>query len=600
MSRTRKTRRRETTAVDRISECPDSVLVHILSLLEEIEDAVRTQVLSKRWRFLWTFLPSLVFRYTAIDDYGGDGEDFGVARNSEFVAFVEKTLFSSDCKLRKFEVDFHYEPRFASNVDSWTRFVAGKGVEELYLLLLPELGEDGCYELPQLLYDNYWFKELHFSCCRVIPRGNVACPCLYYKVLSIMEAKGLSSPLLNCNCLTLDTKIDKYVLPGIANVFKSSPNVEAVIMTWSFSSSELTGIRSTGLLNYNEEQYWTSQKWTYKCLTLHLKNVTISDDLMRYHCDSNLLSFVQFLLRNARVLQKMVISMRSDDRLKECFEAAKKLISFPRSSPDAAVIFCTGAIEVLSIMEAKGLSSPLLNCKCLTLDTKIDKYVLPGIANLFKTTPNVEALIMASSSSSSGRGAGGSGDGGEDGGAGEDGSAGWEGSVGGDGVGAGGWGGVGAGSPESEIQLIRRSPVDFEYNGRSPESGDHSPVVGEGEGWPTVVGEGLFKMGECRGRRLEFTVLLNYNEEQYWASQKWTYKCLTLHLKNVTISDDLMRYHCDSNLLSFVQFLLGNARVLQKMVISTRSDDRLKECFEAAKKLLSFPRSSPDAAVIFS
>ncbi|KAG5549579.1 hypothetical protein RHGRI_014786 [Rhododendron griersonianum] len=59
------------------------------------------------------------------------------------------------------------------------------------------------------------------------------------------------------------------------------------------------------------------------------------------------------------------------------------------------------------------------------------------------------------------------------------------------------------GSPESEIQLIRRSPIDFEYNGRSPESGDHSPVVGEGEGWPTVVGEGLFKMGECRGRRLE-------------------------------------------------------------------------------------------------
>ncbi|KAF7121101.1 hypothetical protein RHSIM_Rhsim13G0173000 [Rhododendron simsii] len=174
MSRKRKTSRPETTAVDRISECPDSVLVHILSLLEEIEDAVRTQVLSKRWRFLWTFLPSLVFRYTAIDDYGGDGEDFGVARNSEFVAFVGRTLFSSDCKLRKFEVDFHYEPRFASNVDSWTRFVAGKGVEELYLLLLPELGEDGSYELPQLLYDNYWFKELHFSCCRVIPRGNVA------------------------------------------------------------------------------------------------------------------------------------------------------------------------------------------------------------------------------------------------------------------------------------------------------------------------------------------------------------------------------------------------------------------------------------------
>ncbi|KAE9461824.1 hypothetical protein C3L33_06301, partial [Rhododendron williamsianum] len=100
------------------------------------------------------------------------------------------------------------------------------------------------------------------------------------------------------------------------------------------------GIQSTVLLNYNEEQYWTSQKWNYKCLMLHLKNVTISGHLMMDNCDSNFFSFVQFLLRNARVLQKMVISTPSDARLKEYFEAAKKLKSFPRSSPDAAIIFC--------------------------------------------------------------------------------------------------------------------------------------------------------------------------------------------------------------------------------------------------------------------
>ncbi|KAG5516781.1 hypothetical protein RHGRI_037506 [Rhododendron griersonianum] len=478
MRRTRKLSRFETTtAVDRISEFPDSILVHILSLLR-IEYAVRTQVLSKRWRFLWTFLPSLLFCYSAFDDDRGEGEDFRVARNTDFVNFVGKTLFASNCKLKKFEVDICYHPRFASNVDSWTRFAAGKGVEELDLQLCPDATDTEYeHELPQLLYDNSWFKELRFSHCSVIPKGNVAwyslkklsigdvelsndvierilagspvletlelhtCEgfsrlavtnscvkklilrnCLDFlsddkrleisapyllslemsgylgsncrftnisslvdavfncefrckvedrangyeriqnivvvflasllhvknltlgtwaiQVLSFMEAKGLSCPLLNCKCLTLDTDINKYVLPGIANVFKSTPNVEALIMTWSVSSSELYGIRSTMLLNYNEEQYWTSQKWTYKCLTLHLKNVTISNCLTKYNYDSNFFSFIQFLLRNARVLQKMVINTPSDARMKEYyFKVAKKLLSFPRSSPDATVIF---------------------------------------------------------------------------------------------------------------------------------------------------------------------------------------------------------------------------------------------------------------------
>ncbi|KAF7120234.1 hypothetical protein RHSIM_Rhsim13G0173100 [Rhododendron simsii] len=183
MRRRRKLSRFETTtAVDRISEFPDSILVHILSLLD-IEDAVRTQVLSKRWRFLWTFLPSLLFCYNAFDDDGGEGEDFRVARNTEFVTFVEKTLFSSNCKLKKFEVDWVYDPPFASNVDSWTRFIAGKGVEEFSL----RLWHGTKYELPQLLFDNSWFKELRFSCCRVIPQGNVVWYSL--KKLSIGDVK---------------------------------------------------------------------------------------------------------------------------------------------------------------------------------------------------------------------------------------------------------------------------------------------------------------------------------------------------------------------------------------------------------------------------
>ncbi|XP_058198255.1 putative F-box protein At1g49610 [Rhododendron vialii] len=470
MGRRKKIRRFEAAAVDRISECPDSVLVHILSLLSTV-DAVKTQVLSKRWRFLWTFLPSLRFRSYMSED--SDDEDFVAEMNNEFVAFVDKTLSSSNGKLKKLEVEFEYERRLASNVDWWTRFAAIIGVEELRLQLRPlgiEVHDNERYELPQLLYGNSWFKELHFSWCRVIPKGNVAwyflkklsigdvklsndvierilagspvletlelhfcegfsrlavtnsclkklilrvcldgndseleilapyllsldisgcfwrscrfmnvsslvdavfncsfaflegdrandyercqnlvggllASLLHVKnltlgtwaleVLSIMEAKGLSSPMFNCKCLTFDTEIDKYVLPGIANVLKSTPNVEALIMTCTFSSLRRFGFRLAELCNYNGEHYWTSQKWNYKCLTPHLKSVSVAERLMIYCCDSNFFSFIQFLLRNARVLQKMVISKPQ----KKYFKAAQKLLSFPRSSPDAVVIF---------------------------------------------------------------------------------------------------------------------------------------------------------------------------------------------------------------------------------------------------------------------
>ncbi|KAF7119399.1 hypothetical protein RHSIM_Rhsim13G0173400 [Rhododendron simsii] len=150
---------------DRITALPESVLVHILSFLP-VRDAIKTEALSKRWQFLWTYLPSLLFR---LDDY--------LATNAEgFVAFVDQTLsVFSFSKLEKFGVDFFYEPRFAPNVNSWTRFAAGKGVEELYLEFdSDDLDEDVRYELPQVLYTNSSFKRLGFSLCRVIPKGNVA------------------------------------------------------------------------------------------------------------------------------------------------------------------------------------------------------------------------------------------------------------------------------------------------------------------------------------------------------------------------------------------------------------------------------------------
>lgn len=60
MKRQRLSRRNRKGDRDRISELPDSVLLHIMSFMET-EDAVRTCVLSKRWKDLCKRLTSLTF-----------------------------------------------------------------------------------------------------------------------------------------------------------------------------------------------------------------------------------------------------------------------------------------------------------------------------------------------------------------------------------------------------------------------------------------------------------------------------------------------------------------------------------------------------------
>ena len=50
--------------------------------------------------------------------------------------------------------------------------------------------------------------------------------------------------------------------------------------------------------------------------------------------------------------------------------------------------------KVLTILEVKTWLSPLAKRKSLVLDTKLDKWNLPGIANLLQSSPYLEKLVM--------------------------------------------------------------------------------------------------------------------------------------------------------------------------------------------------------------
>ncbi|KAI8023072.1 Importin subunit alpha-2 [Camellia lanceoleosa] len=195
------------------------------------------------------------------------------------------------------------------------------------------------YEKAVKILETYWLEEDD----ETMPPGDASQPGFNFGG----KMKGLCSPLSKCECLTLRTCIAKSVLPGIASLLESSSHLDdisdnlnvlfvpfpegdtairgsvlpgiasllescshlvtLVIMTSPSSNGVVFWDNLTHLFYFDEEDYRTSQKKTFQCMMLHLKIVKFTCSSSNY---SGLdFSFVQFLLKNARVLQKMVINM---------------------------------------------------------------------------------------------------------------------------------------------------------------------------------------------------------------------------------------------------------------------------------------------------
>ncbi|KAJ1695493.1 hypothetical protein LUZ63_012191 [Rhynchospora breviuscula] len=86
---------------DRISNLPDPILIDILSILPDARNAAQTCILSKRWRNLWTFIPSLSFRFY----------DF-TEREERFNNFVNSFLRLRDNASNVHKFDLYYSVPF--------------------------------------------------------------------------------------------------------------------------------------------------------------------------------------------------------------------------------------------------------------------------------------------------------------------------------------------------------------------------------------------------------------------------------------------------------------------------------------------------------
>ncbi|KAH6769737.1 hypothetical protein C2S52_014540 [Perilla frutescens var. hirtella] len=204
---------------DRLSELPDSLIFQIFWFMP-MTGVVRTTLLSKRWKNLWTINPCLNFDCSELD------EDEVRVRN-----FVNRVLLSwRGIKILKFRC-YPRESLF-SDFNLWVCFAVDKNVEELYV----HGNEIECtlYLVPQCLYSCSSLKVLLLEDCELKIHGNVQ-----WNHLKSLTIDGRSG----CHC----AHVFNQILLG-------SPQLEVLILGLEDTSENLN-IRSSSLKRLSFANY---------------------------------------------------------------------------------------------------------------------------------------------------------------------------------------------------------------------------------------------------------------------------------------------------------------------------------------------------------
>ncbi|KAL4590285.1 hypothetical protein LXL04_003213 [Taraxacum kok-saghyz] len=211
--------------VDFISNMPDAILVLILSRLSSTEEQIRSSILSRRWRYLWTAVPTVDMQFLS-------GEE---SKQSKFKEFMYWVLASKTVNLDSFRLSFYYWDSIAT-VWRWVHLAVMRNVKQIDLRIgyeekreaieLPHyLVSCGSLEVLRLNLRNYGLslpRSVGFPALRVLHLTNVCLP----------EDDLVNNFLKNCPLLE-DLSLVGCELQGLVCI--SCPKLKRLsIVNWSY------------------------------------------------------------------------------------------------------------------------------------------------------------------------------------------------------------------------------------------------------------------------------------------------------------------------------------------------------------------------------
>ncbi|XP_019096091.1 PREDICTED: probable FBD-associated F-box protein At1g32375 [Camelina sativa] len=273
--------------MDRISQLPDELLLRILSLLPTAKDVVATMVLSKRWQFLWMYVPRLVY-----DDDSYQGIDYG-----RFSRFVDRSLIFHKAPVLE---TLHFKLGKicgAGDVHVWIRAADKCSVRELIIEIdfsssvtqatLPRSLYTGCSTLVKLKLDNAVLVDVIFS--------SVSFPSL--KTLSLLEVKypggdGFVKRLLSNYPVLEDWDVERC------------PDDNVTIFTVKVPSLKILSLRTLSFRVNDDAQGFVIDAPSLECLDLvdhaggfcviesDMPNIEDADIDVTYHLPRKILSSI--------------------------------------------------------------------------------------------------------------------------------------------------------------------------------------------------------------------------------------------------------------------------------------------------------------------
>ncbi|XP_002880923.2 putative F-box/LRR-repeat protein At3g18150 [Arabidopsis lyrata subsp. lyrata] len=347
----------KTEGVGLISSLPDSILQHILSFIPT-KLAIRTSLLSKRWRHVWCDIPSI-----SLDDR--------TLKAASIISLDDQTLKAASITLNRYTslkmMNFHLNTTRKQNIphiNRWVEFAISRNVENLSLDFWHP-GSSYNFQIPDFFYVNSSVKKLTIT----LSFTDLMVPACSLSWTSLKK-------LYLCNCNISDE--------SMAKILSGSPLLESLTLYFCDQLRVLDLSKSLRLRTLKiNRNIWVLGPTHIVAPHIHRLRLTNSQLPCTF---VNLSSLAEARLDicivpitgifEADFLQDMVLKML------EKLQNVEKLT------------FEGNFLQIISLAEVRGVPFPMFKVKDLTLETVIFQYVIPGIERLLQNSPDLKKLTI--------------------------------------------------------------------------------------------------------------------------------------------------------------------------------------------------------------